>query len=300
MKGKVTAESVMPVLREAFSKDISVKSFEPMKMGMTNDSYVFDIEDGKFIIRLPGPGSEELINRQQEYEVYQLLKGTGITDEVIYFDPITGVKITRFIPQARVCNPFSEKDIAESLSLLKKVHDLRLEVEHFFDPFERLEYYESLLEGRGSKYSDYKELKEKIRRIYQWTLTQPRDIVLAHIDPVADNFLFTPADEITLIDWEYAAMQDRDIDVAMFVVYSLLNKEQIDRVIEIYQAGNRDELQKQKIYGYIAIMGLVWSNWCEFQFKSGQDLGEYALGQYRFAKEFSEYFDQMVSKDNSQ
>lgn len=291
MKGQVSLETVRPILNKAFPQGIRIDSFEPMKVGMTNDSYVFHCDEGAFILRLPGAGSEALIDRKQEHQVYQLLAGKGITDEVIFFDPQSGVRITRFIPGARVCDPNSTADIEQFVRVLQGFHNLRLQVEHEFDPWERLEYYESLLEGKPSRYDDYPALKQQIKQIYDWTKQQPRDIVLAHIDPVADNFLLTETGDTYLIDWEYAAMQDRDIDIAMFAVYSLLNKEQIDQLIEIYQGDQPDRRQKKKIYAYIAIMGLVWSNWSEFQLKSGQDLGEYAIGQYRFAKEYSAYFE---------
>ena len=51
------------------------------------------------------------------------------------------------------------------------MHDLRLEVDHYFDPWERLLYYESLWGGAPSQYDDYEAMKEKIRKIYLWTLS---------------------------------------------------------------------------------------------------------------------------------
>ena len=44
-----------------------------------------------------------------------------------------------------------------------------------------------------------------------------KNIALTHIDAVPDNFLFT-GDEIRLIDWEYAGMQDVHVDIAMFAI----------------------------------------------------------------------------------
>ena len=35
-------------------------------------------------------------------------------------------------------------------------------------------------------------------------------------------------EEIRLIDWEYAGMQDPHVDIAMFCIYSLYKKEQVD------------------------------------------------------------------------
>jgi thiamine kinase-like enzyme len=290
MKGKVSLPTVLPIIQQAFSDEVEIYSFSPMKSGMTNDSYLLKCNEGHFIVRMPGKGSEELINRHHEYEVYKLIENKQLADEVLYFDPNTGVMIKRFIPSARVCNPKNQEDLVRFIKILKKFHSMRLRVDHFFDPWERLNYYESLWEGKESAYSNYFEIKEQIRDIFLWTQEQPRDIILSHIDSVADNILFDDEGNTYLIDWEYAAMQDKDIDVAMFAVYSLLNKKEIDHLIDIYQEGNRDLLQRKKIYAYVAIMGLVWSNWSEFQLMQGQDLGEYALGQFRFAENFSRFF----------
>ena len=41
-----------------------------------------------------------------------------------------------------------------------------------------------------------------------------------------------------------------------------------------------------KIYCYIAIAGLLWSNWCEYKRTLGIEFGEYSLRQYRYAKEY--------------
>jgi thiamine kinase-like enzyme len=43
---------------------------------------------------------------------------------------------------------------------------------------------------------------------------------------------------------------------------------------------------RRKIYAYIALCGLLWSNWCEYKGHLGTEFGEYAVKQYEFAKEF--------------
>ena len=50
--------------------------------------------------------------------------------------------------------------------------------------------------------------------------------VLTHIDAVPDNFLFVEKEgreEIRLIDWEYAGMQDPHVDVAKLIIFLLIN-----------------------------------------------------------------------------
>ena len=118
-----------------------------------------------------------------------------------------------------------------------------------------------------------------------------KDWCLTHIDAVSDNFLFYKSAEdknesLQLVDWEYSGMQDPHVDLAMFCIYSLYNKVQVDNLINIYFKNNCDKNTRTKIYAYIAVCGLLWSNWCEFKRNLGVEFGEYSLRQYRFAKDF--------------
>ena len=69
-------------------------------------------------------------------------------------------------------------------------------------------------------------------------------------------------------------------------IYSFYSREQIDRLIDIYFRGNCPEEVRTKIYCYVSVCGLLWSNWCEYKRNLGVDFGEYSLRQYRYAKEF--------------
>ncbi|MDE7094966.1 MAG: phosphotransferase, partial [Anaeroplasmataceae bacterium] len=118
---------------------------------------------------------------------------------------------------------------------------------------------------------------------------------LTHIDAVPDNFLIDDQQNIRLIDWEYAGMQDVHVDLAMFSIYSGYEKNEIDNLIDIYFEKNCPIEVRYKIYAYVAICGFLWSNWCEYKKKLGVEFGEYSLMQYRYAKVYSkialEYFD---------
>lgn len=46
---------------------------------------------------------------------------------------------------------------------------------------------------------------------------------------------------------------------------------------------------RTKIYCYIAVCGLLWSNWCEYKRNLGVEFGEYSLRQYRYAKDYYKY-----------
>ena len=49
-----------------------------MKTGMTNRSYSFFFaRGGRYIIRVPGEGTEQMINRAQEHAVYNVIARLG-------------------------------------------------------------------------------------------------------------------------------------------------------------------------------------------------------------------------------
>lgn len=175
------------------------------------------------------------------------------------------------------------------MSILKNFHELRIKVSHSFDIWQQIDYYESLWNGAGSVYKDYEITKSNVLKLKEYIDSQSIEYVFTHIDAVPDNFLFEDADgteNIRLIDWEYAGMQDPHVDIAMFSIYSFYDRKQIDQLIDIYFENKCTRDTRIKIYCYVAVCGLLWSNWCEYKGQLGVDFGEYSIRQYRYAKEF--------------
>lgn len=166
---------------------------------------------------------------------------------------------------------------------------------HTFDLFGQIEYYESLWNGQPSVYRDYKETKENVLKLKSYIDAQKKDWCLTHIDAVPDNFLITEKG-IRLIDWEYAGMQDPHLDIAMFAIYSLYQREEVEYLIDSYFQGECAWDVRLKIYCYIAVAGMLWSNWCEYKHQLGVEFGEYSLRQYRYAKEYYRLFIQLSEK----
>ena len=109
---------------------------------MTNRSFLFEINQDKYIMRIPGEGTDQLINRKEEYEVYQVIKDLNISDEVIYMNPQNGYKITKYLNDTRVCNQDDQEDLRKCMQLLKYFHQQDLKVEHEFNVFEKIDFYE--------------------------------------------------------------------------------------------------------------------------------------------------------------
>ncbi|MCI9617534.1 MAG: NTP transferase domain-containing protein [Eubacterium sp.] len=285
-----TKSDIIKLIADVFQTNPKeIKNITVLKKGMTNRSFEFSYKNEKYIMRIPGKGTDMLINRRQEYEVYESIKNLNLCDEIFYINPDNGYKITKYIHNAKVCDDRDWNQISECMDILRDFHEKNLKVNHSFDLYEKIEFYESLWEGE-SCFKDYNKVKASVYELKAYIDKQEKHIALTHIDANADNFLISNAGEhqmINLIDWEYAAMQDTDLDIAMFAIYSMYNQEEIDKLIDIYCSGKCSMDRRMKIYAYIAVSGLLWSNWCEYKRYKGEEFGEYSIAQYRFAKEYS-------------
>lgn len=260
-----------------------------LKKGMTNRSFLFTCRGKQYIMRIPGEGTDRLIDRRQEAAVYGAIRDLSLCDDVYYIDPANGYKITAFLENARVCDPENPNDVRRCMAFLRKFHERRLHVGHSFDIFGQIEFYEQLWKGNPSVYADYRRTKEQILSLRPYMEAHAGEKVLTHIDAVPDNFLLT-GDDIRLIDWEYAGEQDPHVDIAMFAIYALYDRAQIDTLIDAYFPEGCPGETRLKIYCYVAACGLLWSNWCEYKRQLGVEFGEYSLRQYRYAKEFYRIF----------
>ena len=280
----------LEVIAKVFNCNTSdILDIQVLKKGMTNRSFLFTVNGAKYIMRIPGEGTDQLINREDEAEVFSSLKGKGLCDDPVYINPRNGYKITKFLEGIRTCDPYSEDDLMRCMRLLKKFHDMKLEVNHKFELFEKINFYESLWNGEKSVYRDYEITKQHVFELKDYIDKQKKDICLTHIDAVYDNFLFYMCEgeeKLQLTDWEYSSMQDPHVDLAMFSIYAFYNKEQVDHLLDLYYEGECPEDVRTKVYAYMAICGLLWSNWCEYKSHLGIEFGEYSLRQYRYAKDY--------------
>lgn len=269
--------------------EADITGLQVLKKGMTNHSFTFQCNAKQYILRIPGEGTDYLINREQEYQVYKAIQEEHICDNIIYLNPETGYKITEYMPDIHNCNPNDWDEVERCMYFLHKFHERKLTVPHEFSLFHQIEFYESLWQGRASVYPDYSMVKQQVFSLKTYIDKQDRENVLTHIDAVPDNFLLSE-DSIALIDWEYAGMQDPHVDIAMFAVYSFYDREQIDRLIDLYFANHCTKAVRLKLYCYVAAAGLLWSNWCEYKGQRGIEFGAYSTKQYDYAKEFYQIF----------
>ena len=274
-----------------------IHNIHTLKKGMTNRSFIFTVNNKRYIMRIPGEGTDKLIDRREEYDVYQRVKKEPYTETILYLNPDNGYKISEFLENTRNSDSNNVQDVKESMNVLRKFHSQNYQVDHTFDIWKQIDFYESLRKT-ASAYRDYEEIKDRVLKLKPFIDDNVTKWSLCHIDANYDNFLIDQNNNVFLIDWEYAGMQDPDLDIAMYAIYAVYTKEKIDQLINIYYENKVSNNLRYKIYAYVAVGGLLWSNWCEYKQSLGLDFGEYSLAQYRYAKEYSKLVLNYLEKKN--
>jgi CTP:phosphocholine cytidylyltransferase-like protein/thiamine kinase-like enzyme len=294
---------VTEAIQKAFNARFEeIENITVLKKGLTNRSFLFTLRGQRYIMRIPGEGTEAFIDRSAEAEVYELLRGRGICDDNVYFDAEKGFKIARYIENARVCRDTDPEEVAECLQIARRFHELKLKGRGELKLFEILDYYEGLWESGCSQYRDYGEIKGRILAMRPFVEAHAREAVLSHLDCNPDNFLISVGPDgkkkIDLIDWEYAAMHDPLADLAGFITYRMHDepKRYADMVIDGYFPEGCDTETRLLVYCYVAMWGLYNSNWCEYKTQLGVELGDFAITEYRYAKIFSRIFEEEYQK----
>ncbi len=285
----------MQLVAEVFGiKESEISNIRCLKAGMTNQSFLFEVAGKHYICRVPGQGTEKLINRRQEHAVYAAVAPLRITEKVIYFNEETGYKISEYYEGARNAD-FSDPagpEVHACMDILQKLHRSGITVDHPFDIAERIDFYESLCSHmQQNLFEDYDRVRGMMDELLSALKKKTeRPKVLAHIDAVCDNFLILPhqaeagARDIRLIDWEYAGMADPLLDIAMSSIYAYYDEEQTDKLLCTYLQRKPSAEETAVTYAYAALGGFLWALWAVFKSMAGIEFGDYTIKMYRYAK----------------
>jgi CTP:phosphocholine cytidylyltransferase-like protein/thiamine kinase-like enzyme len=284
----VTGNAAMQLIASTFGvPEGAVRVVAPLKEGMTNKSFLFAVGGETYVFRLPGPGTDKLIDRAGEKRSYELVAPLDISDEILYCDAETGIKIARYYEGARVSDPEDDAEVAVLMRLLKRIHDAGIRPEHRFDIRKLIDMYEKLAKGLDSiRFPDYEEVRAKADELLDFRDALAIPEVLCHNDYVYTNVLHLPDGSIRVIDWEYSGAADPLIDIAMFSIYTYYDRARMDRALAHYLGRAPSRQEQARLYLYVALGAFLWSLWTEYKQGLGEEFGEYRLIQYQYMKDF--------------
>lgn len=276
-----TAAVALDVPRE------EITGFYLMDKGMTNDSYIFYCNGKKYIYRNAGQGSEMLVDRYREYSNYLVLAGRGISDVVVYHNPIDGTKITEFLEDSKGIDPANTQHLEQALAALRNLHSADIVPPHDFDFMQTIDYYEEICNNMEVEFfSTYRKYKANVAHLLGRVEKLDVPKCFCHIDFVPGNCLLDKDGKVVLIDWEYSGRQDPVVDVAMFCISAAFTKPQSDRLLQMYMQRRPTMEEYARFYTYIATAGLMWSLWSEYKTANGEIFEGYTERTYNLCKKY--------------
>lgn len=259
---------------------------------MTNSNVVIQVDNKKYVVRLPGNGTSDVISRTQEHAIYEALILAGLDDITLHCDE-NGIKISKYIENVTNCNPSSEHDVSACMREMKRIHKFKLKPEiNKNSLFESLNYFNRLAfnDTNTQIHKDYSDVYSKVVQIHNWIELLPKDECLTNFDAAHINFIFDPkSSKPRMIDWEYGCLQDPHLDIAMFCLYAEYAIEQSSRVIDLYFETKIDNTTRYKILGYCAIAALQWYNWAIHMKNHGAEYGDYSDRQFELARAYANH-----------
>ena len=293
-----TPNILLKTIENVFNvKECEILNIKNLKAGMTNRSFSFSINDKYYIFRLPGEGTDKLINRKQEREIYSAIESLGISDDLIYFDENMGYKITVYYENARNTDARNIDDVESTMSELRKIHNSGLQVKHSFDIENEITRYLILSNERNAvRFQDNEETLSKMHILIEKIKNMNNKKVLCHIDSNPDNYIRLNDGSIRTIDWEYAGMCDPIMDISMYSIYSYYTKEEMEHLLEIYLRRKPEENEYERLYIYAALGGYLWALWTEYKQSFGVEFGDYGMIMYRYAKDFYNIYQEKEFK----
>ncbi|MBU4690501.1 phosphotransferase [Mycoplasma sp. ES3157-GEN-MYC] len=284
------------LIKKVFGINLTkIKNMKPVKAGMTNDSFTFEINDKVYIYRIPGLGSDKLINRENEFNTYKTTANLPNREILIHYEQnkdngleTYGAKIALFHDNHRTVNPKNWSEVTKALQAIKIFHENKYNASYEFDVIERMTYYKSLILNK-SVLTKTIELEHKLIKIYD--KIKDRDKYLIHVDFICDNVLIDNDNDIRIIDWEYSGTGDKYFDLSAWCLYSYYSRKQCDKLLKIYLNGKIKKEDRRVFYSYIAIQGYLWYLWSIFKEEQNLFFSDYKETMLGYGKEYTEILE---------
>ncbi len=285
---EMEAKDTLKEILDLDEKDIESVTFVG---GLTNTNYKVKVKNDEYILRIPGKGTEFMIQRATEKFNGKIGSLLGINCGLIYFNENTGVKLSEYIVGAETLTPKTariEANFKKAAALLKKLHTSGVEFSNRFDVFEEVEKYEKGLEEiGGSTYGGYEEVKKDFLAIKQRLENKlGLEILSCHNDLVAENFVKDKDGRMYLIDWEYSGMNDPAWDLAAFLLESSFSKEKAEVLLEFYYGGKPSQTNLEKILCFMICQDFLWALWTNIKEAKGVDYGSYGIDRFNRCREY--------------
>ncbi|MDA5094135.1 choline kinase family protein [Aliiroseovarius sp. KMU-50] len=233
--------------------------------GLTNLVHLVEARDARVIVRIPGEGTDEYIDRAIEVTNSKAAWRAGISAEVLFADAGSGDMVTRAIDGIETMTPALFKSRSGSPwragTALAKLHNSGETFEFRFELFAMIDDYLEVLETKDVELPDgYAEVVKAAEPVKEALAANPAKLAPCHCDPLCENFL-DDGDVMWIVDWEYSGMNDPLWDVGDLSVEAEMDEAQEDELLRGYFGRAPTAEEKGRVVIYKAMCDLLWTLW---------------------------------------
>lgn len=268
-------------------KKSEIRNVYPLKQGLTNLSCHFATNDGEWVYRHPGIGTELLVDRGAEKKALEAAKMLGLDSTFVFENPRRGWKISRFVPNCRNLDAHDDAQLKAAMEMARRLHVSGVGLDRAFSFFEEGVGYERAILDRGDVSArDWEDMRAQAERLNGLLVADGGEPVLCHNDFFGLNFLIGEDGHVDLIDWEYAGMGDYANDFGTFSVCEQLSEDEMRRALSYYFGRTPTEAEWRHNLGHVGMAGWCWYAWSLLKESEGGNVGEWAYLYYRYAKTY--------------
>ncbi len=230
---------------EAIPYWTSPVSWEPLKGGLSNESFTVTQGSDKFVVRFGKDFPFHHVFRDREIMATHAAHAAGFAPELVYAEP--GIMISRFI-DAKTYGPDDVKAnigrIAETVSRFHNTMPQHVSGPGFmFWVFHVIRDYARTLEDGGSRMNEH--LPVYLDLAAEMEAAQvPLPIIYGHHDFLPANFL-DDGEKLWVIDFEYAGFSTAMFDLAGVASNSEFDAEQAEVLLTVYFGSTPDPALKK-------------------------------------------------------
>ncbi len=267
-------------------KDVSKALIEPIG-GMSNKNFKIGFEGRNYVLRVPGNGSEGMVERANEEFNASAACRMGVNPEIRYFNPSTGIKLADFINDAETLNAATiqrHDNMRKIARIYQTIHNSRIRLKNEFNIFHEIEKYDRLMNSAGvAMYDGWELIRPRVMMLENYLNTLGVDLKPCHNDALYENFIKASDGTIYLIDWEYSGMNDPMADFAALFIEAGFEKENEDYILEKYFEGSIPANAREKILCYQILWDYLWAQWTVIKEAKGDDFGSYGHDRFQRA-----------------
>jgi thiamine kinase-like enzyme len=266
--------------------------------GLTNLVFRVAVNRDAYVLRLPGKGTEEYIDRKVELHNAIIAAEAGVSARLVYGKAETGLMLTRCIENIVTMTPeaFATRDGAAERAgdALRRLHTCGQVFESRFDLFAMIDEYLAILKAKQSAlppgYADVVAAAQPARQALD---AHPAELAPCHCDPLCENFL-DDGQRMWIVDWEYSGMNNPLWDLGDLSVEANLTPVQDMEMLRAYFGAEPTGAQIGRMTVYKAMCDLLWTLWGLIQHADGnpaEDFWAYAVGRFERCKALMESSD---------